>query len=298
MTLHQALASKMIVKIVRQQRQSLMALCLAGAGIALPVAAHAQAQPHTLDKITASKTIKLGVRNSSPPFASVDANGKPAGFSWELCQAVVQSLSHTLKTPIKVEVVPVSLAQSFEMLKDGRIDLQCGSTTHTREREQQVDFSHNFFISGIKVAHRKDESQWASGIEYGRVGALAGSSAEKTAQSLQTMKANVEKVVPFANYAQGLEMLKNKQIDTMLADSHLMPADAAIVEGEQITVEPYALMMRKGDGAFVKAVNAALVGIFHNRQAEQFAVQHKLRINRMTRDAWKHPSSQPAPTLF
>lgn len=40
----------------------------------------------------------------------------------------------------KIKATPVTLASSIEMLQDGRIDMQCGSTTHTLDRAQKVDF--------------------------------------------------------------------------------------------------------------------------------------------------------------
>jgi glutamate/aspartate transport system substrate-binding protein len=257
---------------------------------------------NTLDKIKAAKTITLGVRNSAPPFASIDAAGTPSGFTWELCQAIVRSLSDSLKTPLQIKVVPVSLNDSFELLRNGQIDLQCGSTTHTTERAEKVDFSYTFFVSGVVTAYRTDDVKYASPSEFGRAGALSGSTAAK-AVAVRTQSATVQRtikeLVMFASYAEGLEMLKSGKIDTLTADSQLLPTDPAIaVRRQQITVEPYALMMRKGDTAFVKAVDQALVSIMLTPAISTWAANAKLRVNYMTRDAWVHPGRTPAPPQF
>ncbi|RYF66907.1 MAG: transporter substrate-binding domain-containing protein, partial [Comamonadaceae bacterium] len=103
-------------------------LALAWACVAI-VAMPAQAAPpiDTLARIKAEGVIRVGVRNSAPPFAYYDANQKPAGFTWDLCRALVKIMEGELKRPIEIQPTPVSLPESFEMLKDGRIDLQCGS---------------------------------------------------------------------------------------------------------------------------------------------------------------------------
>ena len=69
-----------------------------------PAFAQSPAPADTLAKLSASKTITLGVRRNAAPFSYIDAAGKPAGFSWALCQAIVQQLSAELKTPIAVKL--------------------------------------------------------------------------------------------------------------------------------------------------------------------------------------------------
>ena len=262
---------------------------------------HAQtASLGTLDKIQATRTIVLGVRNSAPPFAFVDAVGKPSGFSWDLCQGVVRVLSERLKTPLEIKVVPVSLAESFDLLRTGKIDMQCGSTTHTKEREAQVDFSYTFFVSGIVTAYRTDEVQYANPTEFGRVGALEGSTAGKAvaARAKAMLQSNLKEVVSFPSYAEGINMLKAGKIDTLVADGALLPLDPAVaVRKQQLTVEPYALMMRKNDKAFVQAVDAALAGLMRGG-LDAMAAKAKLRAGYMTRDVWRQPDKTPAPPQF
>ena len=114
---------------------------LAGAAAALcvaPVFAQPAAAPvNTLAKVAASKTITLGVRKDAQPFSYLDAAGKPAGFSWNLCQAVVQQIGDELKAPIAIRFETVSLSDSFDMLKAGKIDLHCGVTSNTTLQRRQ-----------------------------------------------------------------------------------------------------------------------------------------------------------------
>ena len=270
-----------------------------------PVQAQAQAQaaPDTLAKVRSEGVIRLGVRDNAAPFAYVDAKGKPGGFTWEVCRALVKNLEAELGRPIEIKVVPNAFAAPFDLLKDGRIDMQCGATTHSAERAKQADFSNTFFVSGIAVAYRKEDVQYANPLKFGRVAVLANSTAAKIMERRMGAKgsASIDTMVPVKSYEEGVAKLKAKEADTLFADSVLIPLDPAIDRRRSLeTVEPYALMMRKGDRAFVDAVDRALMKVLSGPQARQFATDAKLdgRLNVLTTEAWRRGSKEPAPQMY
>ena len=159
------------MRIVSIARRSVLTLALLAA---LPAVAQTAPAAGMLAKLASTKTITLGVRRDAAPFSYLDAAGKPGGFSWALCQAIVQQLSSDLKTPLQVKFEPVTLVESFERLGDGRIDLHCGSTANTVERAERVAFSNTFFVSRVVAAHRAQDAKFASAREYGRTGVLQG----------------------------------------------------------------------------------------------------------------------------
>ena len=77
------------MRIVSLVRRSMLMLALLAA---LPAVAQTAPATATLAKLASTKTITLGVRRDAAPFSYLDAAGKPGGFSWALCQAVVQQL--------------------------------------------------------------------------------------------------------------------------------------------------------------------------------------------------------------
>lgn len=272
-------------------------------GLAIGATVWAQPGIDTVARIKSEGAVRIGLRDSAPPFAAIDAQGKPSGFSWDVCQALVKQIEADLKMPLQTRITPVSLASSFEMLKDGRIDLQCGSTTHTAERATQVDFSNTFFVSGIAVAYRKEEVEFANPLRFGRVAVLAGSTAAKIMDKRAAAKgaASIDAVVPVKTYEDGIERLKKKEVDTLFADSTLIPLDPAIDRRRSLeTVEPYALMMRKGDRAFVELVDRALTKVLASPAVKQFAGSAGLtgRLNVLTTEAWRRPSKEPAPQMY
>ena len=282
-----------------------LALIAATAQLAFtaPVQAQAQAAPDTLAKVRSEGVIRLGVRDNAAPFAYVDAKGKPGGFTWEVCRALVKNLEAELGRPIEIKVVPNAFAAPFDLLKDGRIDMQCGATTHSAERAKQADFSNTFFVSGIAVAYRKEDVQYANPLKFGRVAVLANSTAAKIMERRMGAKgsASIDTMVPVKSYEEGVAKLKAKEADTLFADSVLIPLDPAIDRRRSLeTVEPYALMMRKGDRAFVDAVDRALMKMLSGPQARQFATDAKLdgRLNVLTTEAWHRGSKEPAPQMY
>ena len=287
------------MRIVSIARRSVLTLALLAA---LPAVAQTAPAAGTLAKLASTKAITLGVRRDAAPFSYLDAAGKPGGFSWALCQAIVQQLSSDLKTPLQVKFEPVTLVESFERLGDGRIDLHCGSTANTAERAERVAFSNTFFVSRVVAAHRAQDAKFASAREYGRTGVLQGSTAQKLMQTYASKKAStlaLGALTPVPSYAEGVRLLKAGQIDTLVADELLIPKDAAIaLRPEQLTVEPYALVMRKGDAAFVDAVDKALHKILGGAQGKQLAQDSGLKVDHLTRDAWQSPNKQPAPPVL
>lgn len=274
---------------------------LALAAVAAP--AWAQAAPaDTLAKVASSKTITLGVRTDAEPFSYLDAAGKPAGFSWNLCQAIVQQIGEELKTSIAVKFEPVSLSDSFTLLKSGKIDLHCGITSNTAARLAEVDFSDTFYVSRVVAAYRANDAKHASPREFGRTGVLRGSTAQGLMQTYAAKKAATLMLGPVrqvASYSEGVQQLKSQAIDTLVADELMIPQDPAIaLRRDQLTVEPYALVMRKGDTAFVDAVDRALAKVVSGPQARQLAEAAGLKVDHMTLDAWRNPNKQPAPPVF
>ena len=287
------------MRIVSIARRSVLTLALLAA---LPAVAQTAPAAGTLAKLASTKTITLGVRRDAAPFSYLDAAGKPGGFSWALCQAIVQQLSSDLKTPLQVKFEPVTLVESFERLGDGRIDLHCGSTANTVERAERVAFSNTFFVSRVVAAHRAQDAKFASAREYGRTGVLQGSTAQRLMQTYAGKKAStlaLGALTPVPSYAEGVRLLKAGQIDTLVADELLIPKDAAIaLRPEQLTLEPCALVMRKGDAAFVDAVDKALHKILGGAQGKQLAQDSGLKVEHLTRDAWQSPNKQPAPPVL
>ena len=119
-----------------------------------PVAEGLAAAEHsaTLKRVRDTAAITIGVREASVPFSFIDSHKQPQGYSVDLCLKIADAIKNELKLPrLDVRFVAVTSSNRIAMVRDGKIDLECGSTTNTRERQKDVAFAYTTFVAGIKM---------------------------------------------------------------------------------------------------------------------------------------------------
>lgn len=128
-------------------RRNVLLVVLAAAGIVAGLDA-ALAASQTLEKIRSSGTLTLGYREASIPFSYLGANQQPVGMSLDLCAAIAERVRTDLNLPaLKVAYVAVNASNRIPLIQNGTVDIECGSTTNTPERQKQVAFSIATFVS-------------------------------------------------------------------------------------------------------------------------------------------------------
>ena len=233
----------------------------------------------TLKKIKDSGTIVIGHRDESPPFSFIDANGKPAGYSIDLCNRVVQSVKQTLGlADLKVQYVPLAAADRIAAVAGGKVDIECGNSTITLSRLEDVDFSNMTFITGASLLVKADSGINGVGDLSGKtVGVSAGTTTERALEA-KLKQAMVEaKVVKVKDHNEGIAMLESGEIDAYAGDQIVLiglgrnvadPKTLALTP-ELFTYEPYGLMVRRDDADFRLAANRALVQLYRSGEIGQ-----------------------------
>src|SRR3954463_15499665 len=106
----------------------------------------------TLAAIKTTHVGRLGYRESSPPFSFLDQANRPIGYSLELCQAIVDEIGVEVDDPaLRIDYVKVTSDDRIPAVMQGKVDLECGSTTANAERAKQVAFSPLMFVAGTKL---------------------------------------------------------------------------------------------------------------------------------------------------
>src|SRR4029078_10505977 len=106
----------------------------------------------TLANIKRTHVVRLGYRESSPPFSFLDHSNRPIGYSLELCEAIVEEIGTEVDDAnLKIEYVKVTSDDRIPAVINNKIDLECGSTTANAERSKQVAFSPLMFVAGTKL---------------------------------------------------------------------------------------------------------------------------------------------------
>jgi ABC-type amino acid transport substrate-binding protein len=249
----------------------LCALCLA----ALPAFA-ADPPKSTLDRIKTSKTIRLGHLDQSIPFSFVGEKGVPLGYSVELCQRVVAGIEQQLGIDaLTVQWVPVTLANRFDKVVDGSIDLECGTSTMTLERREKVDFSLMTWVDGGSFIVRKGQPHGGTGDLDGRKVAVIGGTTTEEALT-EAMKKDFVKIdfVKVADHLEGLEALGTGKADAYAADQTVL-VGLAVAVGDKLPLaladrnfsfEPFGLTLRRNDADFKLAVDRVLARLYRTGQ--------------------------------
>lgn len=241
------------------------------------IAGTAQAEEFTgtLKKIGDVGSIAIGHRETSSPFSFVDANKQPAGYAVDLCLKIVDEVKIILKKPdLAVKYVVVNAQNRIPMVVDGSIDLECGSTTNTLTRQQQVDFSPVYFTTGTRLLTWKtkkiSEIEDMAGMTIAVVG---GSTNEKALKGfIDGGQARGAQLFVTKDYAEGFSALEAKKVDAFATDDIVLfgllaksdrKQDFEIV-GRYLTYDPYGVMFRRGDPEFRLAVNRALARVFRS----------------------------------
>src|SRR5262249_36264011 len=107
--------------------------------------AFAQPIDGRLKIIHETATIRGAYRTNSPPFSYLDAQGRPVGYTVELCEHVVRSLEAHLNVRLAIKWIPVDERTRFEAIVNETADMECGSTTVSLSRLKIVDFSSVVF---------------------------------------------------------------------------------------------------------------------------------------------------------
>src|SRR4029453_2052201 len=240
-----------------------LAMCIVLLAMAGPAAGQ-EIRP-TLHKIKETGVIQLGYRETSRPFSFRSSDGQPAGFSIDLCLQVAGAIRESLKLPgLKVAWVAVTPADRIPKLVNGTIDLECGSTTITFGRMEQVAFSHMISVDGGSLLATVDSGIGAvKDLAGKRVGVIPNTTTEKALAAALAGASIQATVIPVAIHGEGVEGLEQGRFDAYASDRVLLagllttardPAKLRL-SGDFFSYEPYGLMMRRGDNAFQAQVN-------------------------------------------
>jgi glutamate/aspartate transport system substrate-binding protein len=264
----------------------------------------------TLKRIRETGAILIGVREASVPFSFLDAQKQPQGYSVELCQHVAEAIKSELRMPrLEVRYVTVSSANRIPALLENKIDLECGSTTNTRERQTQVAFAYTTFVTGIKMLTRANAG--IAGIDDLRgktVVVTKGTTSEKMLRQLNDERVLKLTLLEARDHDESFRAVEEGRAVAFPMDDVLLygliskaakPREFAVV-GKYLSVEPYAIMMRKDEPQLERIVNRALNELFQSGEirrvyARWFATRElSVPMNQYLKEAFSVPNTHPA----
>ncbi len=244
--------------------------------LALSARAEAPGLP-TLEKISRTGTISLGHRESSVPFSYYDGKRQVVGYSHDLMLAVVERIRQELRLPaLAVKLVPVTSQNRIPLVQNGSVDLECGSTTHNRERARQVAFSVSIFHTSSRLLTRHDSGiSDLADLKGRRVAVTAGTTPERSLLLRAEATGLRFEIVSVKDHGDGFNRLQEGRADAFLMDEAMLyglrakaerPDDWRVV-GQPMAAEVYACMLRKDDPRFKALVDRSLTEIMQSGEA-------------------------------
>lgn len=226
-----------------------------------------------LDGIKERGEIRLGFRESAPPFSYRSKNGAPTGLAVWLCQDVARGIQKSLGLEsLKFTYVPVTAATRFEALQSGETDLHCGPTTVSLERREALDFSIPYFVDGSSAVLLREGPDTLAGLGTSPIGALKGTTTVKVVENLIEKQGLSSPLKLYEDHVQGLTALINGEVGAYFGDQAILIYQLSLLRAGkpvklskvQFSFEPYALTMKRGESDLRLEVDRALSQVYRS----------------------------------
>lgn len=242
-------------------------------------AAHSQSTGGRLKKIAAAKTITIAYRTDATPFSFTDEKKQIGGFSIDVCKRVVASIEQQLKIQgLQVKWHPVTVQNRFDAVAKGQADMECGSSTVTLSRLKQVDFSSYIYVESTGLLTKAASGlRRFSDLSDKKIGVLAGTTNERVVRAQLQRRLLSATVVPFKTREEAFGALEDGKVDAFAGDKMLLIGAASKAKdqkalylmGDELSFEPYAIVLPRGDSDFRLAVNTGLSQLYDSNEIQQ-----------------------------
>jgi ABC-type amino acid transport substrate-binding protein len=221
----------------------------------------------TLAAIKNAHVVRLGYRESSPPFSFLDQANRPIGYSLELCEAIVEEIGAEVDDPnLKIAYVKVTSDDRIDAVVQNKIDLECGSTTANAERAKRVAFSPLMFVAGTKLMVPRSSSVTSVTDLKGKIVVVTKGTTNEQAIHAADKKFGLGLTIATASdHEQSFQMLADGKADAFATDDILLyglivrhkAQDKFRVTGDYLSYDPYGIMFRKGEPQLSAVVDRA-----------------------------------------
>ena len=225
----------------------------------------------TLGKVKSSGAITIGHRDASIPFSYYDDKQQVVGYAVELCLKIVDAVKKEVGNPnLKVNYQLVTSANRIPLMANGTIDLECGSTTNNLARQEQVGFTITHFVTANRwIAKKSANIKSLADLKGKTIVSTAGTTNIKQITEINAAQNLGMNIISANGHPEAFQMVETGRAVAFVMDDILLyslaaqsrtPNDYAI-SAEALSVEPYGIMVRKGDAAFKKVVDGAMTQV-------------------------------------
>jgi glutamate/aspartate transport system substrate-binding protein len=262
-----------------RRTHGLAAIAALAVTLAAPAVVSAQELSGTLKKIRDTGSITVGHRESSIPFSYLDDKQQPVGYAMELCGRIVDAVKAELKLPnLKVNLQPVTSSNRIPLLQNGTIDLECGSTTNSMDRQKQVAFGPTYFVINVTAAVKKSSNiNSLADLNGKNISTTSGTTAVPLLKAYERTKSVDVKEIYGKDHGESFLLLVDDRVSAFVMDDILLagqianarnPGDFRILT-ESLRTEPYSMMLRKDDPQFKALVDRTIGAIMKSGEIDK-----------------------------
>jgi ABC-type amino acid transport substrate-binding protein len=228
----------------------------------------------TLKAIRDRGAVVIGHAKDANLMSFVGPDGQAAGYSVDLCRAIAEEAAKAAGlAQTKIQYVPVTLDNRFDMVTSGKIDIECATSTITLSRMQRVDFTAMTFLSGGSLLVRRGAAiHNVAGLVDEAVAVVPGTTTETTLRAALERSFIDAKVVPVKDHVEGIAALESGKVSAYASDRVILIGlllesgqleKFGIVE-ELFSYEPYGFMVRRNDADFRLVANRTLARLYRS----------------------------------
>jgi len=230
----------------------------------------------TLEKIAKSGEFLIGYRTDASPLSYENADGQPSGYSVDLCRRIAAGVkAHLGDVDVETKFVPVTSDERISAIVSGKIDIECGSTTVTLSRMEQVDFTVPTFVTGGSVLTlAENEIKSMSDLSGKKVGVVKGTTTVEQLRSYLKDNLIDAEVVVVADRSAGMGQLNGGTIGAFASDQIVLigqiieapfPRRYSLIN-DTFSYEPYGFVVRRNDADFRLVANKAISQLYRSGQ--------------------------------
>ena len=260
-----------------KSRSVLITVLFAAAGIA--AGAGAQELAGTLKKIKDTGKVVMGTRDSSAPLAYTLGGGQYTGYHVEMCNRILDAIKKQVGAPgAKTEYTLVTSQNRIPLVENGTVDLECGSTTNNAARQKQVSFGLTTYVTEVRMAVRANSGLTTINQLNGKnVATTTGTTSVQTLRKHERATGVDFKEIYGKDHADSFLLLESGRADAFVMDDNILAGNIAnaknpkdfVIAGEVLSVEPIAVMFRRDDPAFKRAVDDAIRGMMKSGELDK-----------------------------
>jgi glutamate/aspartate transport system substrate-binding protein len=269
----------------------------------------------TLKKIKDSGAVTMGVRESSGALSYTLGDGKYVGFHIDVCAHALADVQKALgMAKLDIKYQPVTSQNRIPLVQNGTVDIECGSTTNNATRQKDVSFAVTTYVEEVRIVAKANSGITSiAQLKDKNVATTTGTTSVQLLRKHERANAIDFKEVFGKDHADSFLLLEGGRADAFVMDGQILaglvsksknPADYKIV-GEVLSVEPIAIMFRKDDPAFKKAVDDSIKAMMKSGEIaklyDKWFVQAippantkvGLPASDATKAAWANPNDKP-----